>query len=141
MRYVFNALSNNLDVVYTGAGTGIGDPILSSTNNIDAKTVANTPLYTVPMGNCVITGAIVRCTSATAITNGPTLGIGNAAGTNNIFASTAITALTTTTSIFGFTFFGVSVLTPTSGIIYLNLGTASTGTSQTISVDLQGYLI
>lgn len=116
--------------------------ILSTTTGINAQNIANTPLYTVPVGKvAVITSATIRCTAATAITTGPALGIGNIAGTNNIFASTAINVLTTTSNIFGFQLVGMSILTPASGIVYLNLNTASIGTSQTIACDLIGYFV
>lgn len=115
--------------------------ILSVTTGINAQSVANTAIYTVPAGKtAIITGVVIRCTAATSITIGPSLGIGNAAGTNNIFASATITALTTTSTIFGFELVGMSVLTAAAGVIYLNLGTGSTGTSQTIACDLIGYI-
>lgn len=123
---------------YTPSSVGI----LATVAGINAKTVANTALYTVPTGKtAVITGATIRCTAATAITIGPSLGIGNVSGTNNIFASSVITGLTSTTTSFGFSFVGMSVVTTAAGIIYCNLGNGSTGTSQTISVDLIGYLV
>lgn len=119
-----------------------GIPVLSTTTAIDGKTIANTSLYTVPAGKtAVITGAAVRCSAATAITIGPSAGVGNVAGTNNIFASAAITALQTTTDVFGFSLVGMSKVTAAAGQIFLNLGTAATGTSQTLAVDLYGYLV
>lgn len=116
--------------------------ILSSTTGIDAKSVATTNLYTVPTGKtAIITGATIRCTAASAITVGPTLGMGVAAGEDDIFASAAITALTTTAKIFGFASMGMSVSAAAATIIKLGIDVASTGTSQTVAVDLFGYLI
>lgn len=115
--------------------------ILSTTPGINAKTVAVTNLYTVPAGKtCTVTSAVIRCTAASAITVGPSLGIQNGAGTNNIFSSSSLTVLTGTTSNFGFSLVGASVSTVAADIVSLNLGTAATGTSQTIEVVLLGYL-
>jgi len=127
--------------VFGGALNLTAPVVLSTTTGIDGKTVANTSLYTVPTGKtAIITGYVTRCTAATAITVGVSAGIGNIAGTNNIFASGA-SGITTTSQIFGNSLSGTSILTPAAGVIYYNLGTAATGTSQTLSVDLIGYLI
>lgn len=116
--------------------------VLSSTGSINAKTIAATNLYTVPAGRtAIITGATIRCTAASAITVGPALGIGVAAGEQDIFASTAINALTTTLVIFGFTAVGMSVSAAAGAVIKVGIDTGSTGTSQTIAVDLMGYLL
>ena len=123
----------------TAQTTKVG--ILSTVNGINAKTVANTLLYTVPVGRtAVITGAVIRCSAASAITVGPSVGIGYPAGTSNIFAANA-TAITTTTAIFGLSLVGASVSAVAGSAINLNLTVAATGTSQTLSVDLIGYLI
>lgn len=116
--------------------------LLSTTTGIDGKAVANTALYTVPGGKtAIITAATIRCSAATAITVGASAGIGNISGTSNIFSSTAMTTFTTTTQCFQFAAVGVSVITAATGQIFLNIGTGATGTSQTLSVDLLGYLI
>lgn len=126
----------------TTTGTGNSPVILSTVAGINAKTVANTALYTAPAGKtAIITGAIIRCTAANTLSSGPAMGIGNVAGTNNIFASSTLTALTTTTAIFGFVLVGISISTAAAGVIYANIGTGATGTSQTIAVDLLGYLL
>lgn len=126
----------------TTTGTGNSPVILSTTSGINAKTVATTNLYTVPVGlTAIITAATIRCTAATAITVGPTLGIGVAAGESDIFSSTAITALTTTAVIYNFTALGMSVSVAAGGIVKLGIDTGSTGTSQTIAVDLIGYTV
>lgn len=140
------------DAVGSGAGFDFSDRltvntnpvivVLSSTGGINAKTVAATTLYTVPAGRtAIITAATVRCTAASAITIGPALGIGVAAGEQDIFASTAITALTTTAVIFGFAAVGMSVSAAAASVIKVGIDTGSTGTSQTIAIDLMGYLL
>lgn len=124
-----------------------GNPVtrvLSTTTGINAKSTGTTTLYTVPTGKtAIITQATVRCTAASAITVGPTLGIGVAAGESDIYASTALTGLinTTTANMFGFTTVGMSVTAAAAAAIKVGIDVASTGTSQTIAIDLIGYLI
>lgn len=116
--------------------------VLSTITGINAKSVANTALYTVPTGKtAIITGYSVRCSAASAITIGASAGIGNVAGTNNISASQTMTTLTTTTSTFQWQVTGASIITAAAGQIFFNLGTGATGTSQTLVVDLIGYLV
>lgn len=115
--------------------------VLSSTNSINAKTIANTVLYTVPAGKtAIITQAIIRCTAATAITVGPTVNIFNSVA-SDVYSSTALTALTTAGLDFGFTTTGMSKTAAAASTISLGLTVASTGTSQVLSVELIGYLI
>lgn len=115
--------------------------IISTTTGIDGKTVANTVLYTVPAAKTlIITGFVLRATAATAITVGPSAGIGNISGTSNIFAA-GTTAVTTTSTIYGLSLTGASVLTVAAGTIYFNLTVAATGTSETLAVDIIGYLL
>lgn len=137
------ALVNNGSGTFSYQNIGVNTPgILSTITAINGKTVANTALYTVPTGKtCIVTGYTVRVSAASAITNGPAAGVGNVAGTNNIAASQAMNALTATTTVFRWPIVGMSVSTPAASIIYFNLGTAATGTSETLIVDLEGYLV
>lgn len=115
--------------------------ILSSTI-VNGKVVGNTPLFTVPTGKvAVITGYVVRVSAATSITLGPVLGIGNIAGTSNIAAALTLTVLTTLTSCFGGVISGATLTTAAGGIVYCNVATAALGTSQTLTIDLIGYLV
>jgi hypothetical protein len=115
--------------------------ILSTTTGINAKSVATTVCYTNNTGtNVVIIGFIIRCTAASAITVGPTINVYTSTP-NDIFTSTAITNLTTTSKIFNMPISGMSVLVANSGTVTFSVDTASTGTSQTIAVDLIGYSI
>lgn len=131
---------DNAGDIFTPAGGLIR--VLARTNSIDAKTVAATNLYTVPTGKtAIITGAIIRVTAASSISAGPTLGIGVAAGESDMFASISLSTLTTTANIYGFALVGASVPATAGQIIKVGIDTGSTGTSQTISIDLLGYLI
>lgn len=141
----FSSGGNGQVLTSTGSGvlwaTLVNSLHVLSITPINAKVTGATTLYTVPTGKtAIITSAVIRCSAATAITNGPTIGIGTATGTNDIFALAAANALTTTTTIFGFSLVGMSVKVATGTAIKLNVGTASTGTSQTITVDLIGYI-
>lgn len=127
-----------------GAGAlSFGTPmLLSTTTGIDGKAIANTALYIVPAGKtAIIVRYVVRVSAATAITTGPAAGIGNVAGTNNISASQAMNVLTSTTSIFIWDVLGQSISTAAAGVIYYNQGTGATGTSETLTIDLMGYLV
>lgn len=116
--------------------------VLATVTGIDAKTTGTTTLYTVPTGKtAIITGAYVRCTAATAITIGPTLGIGIAANEDDIFASTALATVTATTNVWGFVTSGLQRNAVATSVIKVGIDAASTGTSQTLAIDLVGYLI
>lgn len=115
---------------------------LITVTGIDAKTTGTTTLYTVPTGKtAIITGAVVRCTAASAITVAPTLGIGVAAGEDDIFPSTTLTGLTTTGKGWAFDPGGLAVTAAAAAVIKLGIDTAATGTSQTLAIDLLGYLV
>lgn len=117
--------------------------ILSTVTGINAKTVAQTNLYTVPTGKtAVITAAIVRSTAASSITNGPTASIGfTSTAYSDIYVGQNMITLTGTTSIFGYSSVGALVSAAAATVIKFNITTGSTGTSQTVAVDLIGYLI
>lgn len=116
--------------------------ILSTTVGIDAKTIATTNLYTVPAGKtAIITGAVVRVTAATAITVVPTLGIGIAAGEDDVFASTVLTGLDATTKVFKFTASATYKAGAAAEVIKLGVDVGATATTMTISIDLIGYLL
>lgn len=113
-----------------------------TTSNINAKNTGATTLYTVPAGKtAIINRCNVRCTAVSSISVGPTCGVGTAPATDDIFTNTAITALNATTEIFGFDLLGMSVVVPAGGNVVFNITAAATGTSQTLAVDLVGYLV
>jgi hypothetical protein len=116
--------------------------ILSTPVNIDAKSVGGTTIYTVPSGKTAyITGCNVRCTTATAITTGPSCGVGTSVGTDDIFASVGIALLTTISKLFSFSSFGMGIAAAAGTAIIFNVDVAAIGTLQTITPDLIGYLI
>lgn len=116
--------------------------ILSTTTGIDAKLVAATNLYMVPSGKtAIITGMIVRATAATAITIGPTLGIGVAVGEDDIFISTPLIAITDPGKIYTGVPIGISAPVAAGNIIKVGIDTGATGTAETIEIFLLGFLI
>lgn len=108
---------------------------------IDAKTVATTNLFTVPTGKSfIVTKAVVRVTAASAVTVGPTFGIGIAAGEDDIVASAS--AALTVADTYDLVLPKVGAVVALTGqIIKLGIDVAATGTSMTLAVDLSGYLV
>lgn len=124
------------------AWASVGGTLLSTTTSINAKTTGTTNLYTVPSGKtAIITKAIVVPTAASSITQGPTAGIGVAAGEDDIFSATELTGLTATTKAFAFDAIGTYVMAAATEVIKFGIDTAASGTSMTITVYLFGYLI
>lgn len=116
--------------------------ILSTTTGINAKTVATTNLYTVPAGKtAIITEAIIRVTAANTITVVPTLGIGIAAGEDDIYLPQIITGTNATNKIYRFSASGSYRNGSAGDVIKLGIDVGATATTMTISIDLIGYLI
>lgn len=125
-------------------GTQATTPVsrLASAASISGTATGATSLYTVPAGRtAIITSANVRCTAATAITVGPTLGIGVAAGEDDIYAAVSLASLISVGQLYGFSTTGMSVSAAAGSVIKVGIDTAATGTSQTLTVDLVGYLV
>lgn len=111
-------------------------------SGIDAKVVANSIIFTNNgASDFVISNGIIRCTAATAITVGPTIGLGSSSGVSDIFSPVAILALNAQGRSFGFSLISMSITIPVGGNIYINLTNAATGTSQIICTDIQGYWV
>ncbi len=116
--------------------------ILATTTAIDGKTTGTTNLYTVPAGKtAIITQAIVRTTTATAVATPPDAGLGIASGEDDIFASSTLFGLTSSARMYVFTSQGGAVQATTGQIIKLGIDTGATGTTLTLAVDLIGYLV
>jgi hypothetical protein len=127
----------------------IGNEIkkLRTVGPIDAVTVIGPTLLLAPITNqAVITSIEIRCAAAVAITNEATITI-------EIDALPAFTAVPILTSqkLLGVTSAddrwtvvvrGGSVLVPSNaGLVRLTFDSAATGTSQTLTVDVFGYLL
>lgn len=108
---------------------------------VNAKTTGATVIFTTEsVSNFYVTGVTVESTSATAITVPATLSVGtNAATYNNILAAGAMTSLTAA-NLFSMLLPTVaSVVVAASTAINVNISVAATGTSQTLTVGVQGY--
>lgn len=146
-----NAVSDTATIDLTLTGQSISGAVifsgscvslLSTTTGIDAKTVATTNLYTVPGGKtAIISGVIFRVTTADTITGVPSVGVGIAAGEDDIFSSTALTGLDATTKYYRASVEGVSTAGAATNVIKLGVDTGATATTMTIAVDLFGYLV
>lgn len=143
-----NNLSGNGGQILVSQGPNIspiwsnGEVVLSTTTGINAKNIATTSLYTVPVGKtAIITGAIIRVIASSAITIVPTLGVGIAVGEDDIFSSTSLTGLDDVTKVYKFTSAGTYAIGQSADIIKLGIDVGATATTMTIAVDLIGYLI
>lgn len=138
-------------VIFTGGGTSTSDyftvlpntytTVLGIVTGVNAKTVANTTLFTVPTGKtAIVTSVVVRCTAATAITAGPTVNISTTA-TGDIFASVTMSALSSTTKAYIFTSTGGTTVAAATTTVKFNLTAVATGTSQVLTIMVIGYLV
>lgn len=117
-------------------------PVVLSATTVDLDTVATTNLYTVPVGKtAVILDAIVKPTTATAAVGDAEMGIGVAAGEDDMFASVALTGLNDTTERYVFTRPAVAKVAAAGEIIKAGVDVADTGTALVATVYLIGYLI
>lgn len=115
---------------------------LSKVTGIDAKTVATTNLYTVPIGHAVIvTMAMVTTEDANTVTQRPVMGIGIAAGEDDIYSSRALTGFTASDSIYIFQNVAKYVQAESGDVIKLGIDNGSSATTHTITVELYGYFI
>jgi hypothetical protein len=111
---------------------------------INAKTTGASNILPLPKGNYngyVVTGIRVETTAATAITGGAAITIGSTAtSANSILASTTLSSAPV---VGGYESFnpkaGASVI-GNGDLITFTIGTAATGTSQTLRVHLIGYM-
>jgi hypothetical protein len=113
---------------------------LATVVGINARATGTTALYTVPTGaTAVITKIIIRCTAATAVTSPPTLNVGVTAGDQ--MPSTPLTGFTAVQKSWVFSPSGLGNLVTSTQVLNLGVDTAAVGTTQTIAVDVMGYLL
>lgn len=136
---VTQAAGDNSTKIATTAYVDKSEILLSAITGINTLSTGATALYTVPTGKTVIvTKVVIRVTAATAITTGPTVDIGVTAG--DIYASTALTALTSLNKVFGFFSTGISMAATATQVINLNINTPAVGTSQNVECLIYGNL-
>jgi hypothetical protein len=112
--------------------------ILTTITGIDTKVSAGYGLYTVPSGKtAVITAVIIRCTSATSITTGPTVEIKS--GATTFYPSVALDTFQNFNDVYGFSTVGMNRALPAASGISIDV-TPATGAAQTVEVTVIGYL-
>lgn len=133
-----------IQTAYTKSSTTTGFAItpLATVTGINGKSTGTTALYTVPSGKTAyVTNIIISSSSATAITVGPTASAGYVSSAYaDLYASATMTALQAAGTAFGWTSTGMFETIPAASVIYLNITTGSTGTSQTLSADVVGFI-
>lgn len=113
---------------------------LSSTAGIDGTATGTTALFTVPTGTTyAITRAAVRVSSVATLTSVPDVGIGIAAGEDDIFASESLIGLDSTSKAWWFTAENLTAIATAGQTISLGVDTAAVAGTYTIEVDLFGY--
>lgn len=117
---------------------------LVSIEGIDLTTVGTTDLLFTPVGeDVVIVEAYVHCTAAANVATPATLGIGVAAGEDDIYASQLMAQMTAADDVYRFPP-GGSARIPTNGdIVRVGVDVAATGASvsQTARIELFGYQV
>lgn len=120
------------------------EQLLARVSGIDAKTTGTTNLYTPVSGRQVfITKVILRVGTATGVTGVPTVGIGIAAGEDDIFAATSLTGFNGSSKVYVFNAIGTITkgIGSASDVVKLGIDVAATGTTLTFTADVFGYLI
>lgn len=142
VRIITTAVSGTFYAIPFGTQPNTSVGRLATVSSINALATGITNLYTVPAGKtAVVTDITVRCTAAAAVSAGPQLGIGVAAGEDDIQAATSLATLVSTGQAFRMNTSGLSTPAVAGSIIKLGIDTGGTGTSQTVAVDLIGYLL
>lgn len=115
--------------------------VLSTIIGIDAKTVGVTDLFIVPTNfNAVITGAVIYVTAVSGLITVATGGIGINVTQDDIFAAVAFTGLDAVTKVFMLHSLGIVTLISAGTTIKFGIDIGATGTTQTVRIDLLGYL-
>ena len=123
------------------AFSGMVGQRLSSISGINTLSPTSTLLYTVPTGKTAqIYGVVVRCTAASAITNDVSIRVDNIT-TADVVPVLSLSNLRAVGDTWNSPPTGKKKLAAAASTITLVVTTAAIGTSQTVAVDLIGYLI
>ena len=124
------------DVTFVGDGMRM----LAERVSINAKSVANTLLYTVPGGSSLLVEAVIlRCVAASLITGPARGGVGANGGADDVYSSRLLTGLVDSGLYYLFPQGGISKVVP-AGPLYVGIDAVAVGTSQTLEADLIGRL-
>ena len=114
---------------------------LATITGISATATGSTLLYTVPAGKTlVVIGVIPTVTAQTSATVGATAQVETSPAAADIFPSDLMTGLLAVNDDWTFWAGAKGIVVPAAGTVSFNITVAATATSQTLSVDLIGYL-
>ena len=117
------------------------ETVVDQSTGISATATGTTNLYTVPAASTlIITRAVLTVVTSTTPTGTLKVGIGIAAGEDDIFSSTRLTGWDSVGHVYIFNTIGLTRTAPASSVIKLGIDTAMGGTV-TFDVDLIGYFL
>lgn len=140
--WVINAppSSTIVNVPLVRNGSGLVPEVISTTTAINAKTVANTLLYTVPTGKTfTLLGVVLRTTATTGGATGPSVNVFTSTA-GDLYATQAIGATSAVGQCFIFPNTGVVPSVPAAGTVNLGITVGGTSTTETVQADVIGYL-
>lgn len=133
---------NTTDSFVDTAGNSVLDEtrqLLSTVTGVDAAATGSTALYTVPNNKQVmITDVIVQVESATGVTDPATVGVGVAAGEDDIILPTQLIGALAANQSYHLDVTGQARIAAAGETISFGVDIAITGTSQNLSVYLIG---
>lgn len=118
------------------------EQVVSIITDIDLKTTGFTTLYTIPTGyKFFLSSIIIECTEATAITVPAILDFGfNNPNFNNIVDNLTLLEFLASGYFWKAQVSENTIIGQPADILKINVGTASTGTSQTVKIYISGLL-
>lgn len=115
---------------------------IGGATGVNATTTATPTLCTVPAGKTlVVLGYVLRVTAASSPTGTPNVGIGVAAGEDDIVAAGTVAAPTTAGNAIFVPATGAQKLATAAQVVKFGINTAHSGGTATWAIDLIGYLI
>lgn len=122
---ITNNTTKKTDIFFSGGGASGIDTILA-TVSVNLASVGATSLYTVPAGKtAIITGLIVKPTTASGVDNFAQAGVGVASGEDDMFAVTEFTGLDTTSKVFQLKAEGTNKVGAAADIIKIGVDVAA----------------
>lgn len=126
--------TNSTQLATTAFNANSTDFLLATVTGISGTSTSSTSAYTAPSGKKVlITRVGIEATSATNVTNGPTINVYTTTP-GDVFTSTPINALNTTGLIFWFSANGMSKVIQSGQPVIINLSSVATGSSPSLTL-------
>lgn len=115
---------------------------LASVASISLSATGTTNLYTTPTGKtALIIAIILECTAAVSVTTPATAGAGVAAGEDDVAPSQQLVNFDTAGDTWTFMLHAKGRTIPAASILKLGVDTAITGTSQTVTAHVIGFVV